>query len=323
MKRLLLASAALTILGAAPAFADSEGTWYVGGGGGGNWVNNTAPLTTGGDTLDTEFETGWALTGDIGYRWWDSGFRVALELGYRSNDIESIFEAPNGGVPTTDTDIDGDVRQFSAIINMLFDFPIGEDAVFTLGAGIGGASADFDAVDQSTGDVLIEDADDGFQLAYQGIAGLALGVSDHVELFAEYRYMANHKHDVITYPPPNSPLLTEADFDNHTATIGLRYFFDVPEEVVEPAPAPAPAPQTNFTIYFNKKGALSSEAHATLQEAADVHKGGAPTVTIEAQGGGPRAGDAVTRALVDLGVAEEKIAVQTHDNGDATITISQ
>jgi opacity protein-like surface antigen len=315
MKRILLASAALTMLGAGSALAQ-DGSWYVGAGVGANWVSDESVDTIFNNDLEFEFDTGWAVLGDVGYRWYDSNFRLAVELGYRSNDVETVDRAFGG----TMSPVSGDVTQFSAMVNMLFDFPLSEGAVLTLGGGIGAASADFEAT--GSGSDIIDDGDDGFQLAYQGIAGLAFEVSDNVELFAEYRYMANHAHDVTSWPPPNVPLDTEADFDNHTGTIGLRFFFGE-EAVAEPTPEPTPvAPQTNYTIYFNKKGALTADAQATIQEAADTSKGGAPVVTIEAQGGGPRAGDAVTRALVDLGIAEEKISVQTHDSGDATITIT-
>jgi OmpA-OmpF porin, OOP family len=307
MKKLLLASVALTILGAGNALAD-DGSWYIGAGVGANWADGdvSAPTAAPFSNFDLEFDTGWAIIGDVGYRWHDSGFRLAAEVGYRSNDVEEIVHG-------THTHPAGDeLGQFSLMVNMLFDFPIGDAAVLTLGGGLGGATAALDA-----GTTIVDDGD--FALAYQGIAGLAFSVSDDVELFGEYRYFANHKQDFESFGGFSSE---EGDFDNHTATIGLRFFFGE-EAAAEVTPEPTPVePQTNYTIYFNKKGALTADAQATIQEAADTSKGGAPVVTIEAQGGGPRAGDAVTRALVDLGIAEEKISVQTHDSGDATITIT-
>jgi OmpA-OmpF porin, OOP family len=307
MKRLLLASAALTILGAGNALAD-DGSWYIGAGVGGNWADGdvSAPTVAPFSNFDVEFDTGWAIMGDVGYRWYDSNFRLAAELAYRSNDIDSITHG-------THTHPAGeDLTQFSLMVNMLFDFPIGEGAVLTLGGGLGAATA---AIEAGT---TMTDGDEDLAFAYQGIAGLAFSVSDNVELFGEYRYFANHKQDVTVF----TSFAEEGDFDNHTATIGLRFFFGEEAEAVEPAPSAPVAPQTNFTIYFNKKGALTAEAHATITEAADVSKGGAPVVTIEAQGGGPRGGDAVARALEDLGIPAEKIAVENRDDGNSTITIT-
>jgi opacity protein-like surface antigen len=232
MKRLLLASAALTIMGAANALAD-DGSWYVGAGVGANWVNDESVDTAFGATVDAEFDTGWAVIGDVGYRWWDSNFRLALELGYRSNDADTI--AFSGGPPVAGAS--GELTQFSAMVNMLFDFPLGEDAVLTLGGGLGGATADYEA--GIAGVTFVADGDDGLQLAYQGIAGLAFSISDDVEIFGEYRYFANHAHDVVTFPG-GLPLDDEADFDNHTATVGLRFFFGE-EAAAEVTPEPTPA----------------------------------------------------------------------------------
>jgi hypothetical protein len=210
------------------------------------------------------------------------------------------------------------------MINMIFDVPLGEDLELSLGGGLGGVQVDASiAAPTSPGTSLLLDADD-YVFAYQAIAGLNIDVGERTELFAEYRYFAADKADLsgalVDSGVPFADIDGEADLENHSGLVGLRYFFG---EEPAPAPEPAPvAPMTNFTIYFNKKGALTSEAHATITEAADVSKGGAPVVTIEAVGGGPRGGDAVARALEDLGIPAEKIAVADHGDGNATITIT-
>jgi opacity protein-like surface antigen len=311
------------------AAAEPNDSWYVSAGIGANWlddVSGTIVGTAGGTTADfvAEFDTGWVVDGAVGYNW--DAFRLELELGYRSNDAGQVFADPPPPGPglSAQPGVGGDVSAFSQMLNLIFDIPLGDAAELSLGGGLGGAFIDVDIGGVTTGGSTLILTDDDYVFAYQALAGLSIDVGDHTEIFGEYRYFKADKVDVngeivgATLVSAN-----ELDFENHSALIGIRFYFGEEPEVIEETPPPPPAAITNFTIYFNKKGALSSEAHATLQEAADVHKGGAPTVTIEAQGGGPRAGDAVTRALVDLGVAEEKIAVQTHDNGDATITITQ
>lgn len=218
MKRTLLASVALFAITTTPATA--AGNWYIAGGIGANWVQDTNPFTFYGDTLDTEFDTGWILTGSLGYRWAE-GFRGELELGYRKNDVDSIFESPNGGFPFTHTNVSGEVTQFSLMANALYDIRLAEHCVLTVGGGIGIADDEFDA--SGSGSILIVDANDDWSFAYQAIAGAAYDVSPRTQIFIEYRYFVNDGHDVITYPPPNIPLIDEVDFENHSVSVGVRF----------------------------------------------------------------------------------------------------
>jgi opacity protein-like surface antigen len=314
LKSVLLASVVLVGL---PSLASAEpmDSWYVSVGGGINSLDDVDGVltSTGGATAPFElgFDTGWALNGAVGHGW--DVLRLEFELAYRQNDVE-FFNTP--AVTTS-----GDVTTFAQMLNLVFEVPLGDSVELSLGGGLGGALVDVDIIGTSGGDVATL-SDDDYVFAYQAIAGLSVDVGERTEIFAEYRYFVTEEAEISGAAPPDFFFTSDFDTENQTGLIGIRYFFGEEAAVVE-EPPPPPPPMTNFTIYFNKKGALSAEAHATLQEAADVHKGGAPTVTIAAQGGGPRAGDAVTRALVDLGVAEEKISVQTHDSGDATITITQ
>jgi opacity protein-like surface antigen len=317
IRSVLLTSAMLAAL---PVVASAEPTesWYVSVGFGANWMDDVEDIvlhSTGSATagpFDVGLDTGWAVDGAVGYKW--DMLRLEFELAYRANDTEELNDS--GTIEPSN----GEVTSFAQMLNVIFDIPIGETVGLSLGAGLGGALVDVGMTAGGAGTLVAND--DDYVFAYQGIAGLSLDVGERTQLFAEYRYFATSEA-TIRGVFVGTPFDTDdVETDNHTGLIGLRYYFSEPAPMAEPTPEPAPAPVTNYTIYFNKKGALSAEAHGTLAEAADTHKGGAPVVTIEAVGGGPRAGDAVTRALVDLGVAAEKIAVDSRGD-DATITITQ
>lgn len=331
-KQLLLASAAVVALGVSSASASDHDGWYLSIGAGANWVSGIDPLTRNGDTMDTEFEAGWALHGSVGYDFMDSPVRLEVEFAHRANDIEEIFESPNGGTPLTHDNILGDLTQSSAMLNLLFDINIGESADLTLGGGVGLARADIEA---RSGPILITDSDsDELSFAYQGIAGLGFDIGDQTQLFLEYRYFANHGQNVVTYPPPNLPLTDEGDFDNHTASVGLRFFFDEPEAPVEaaPAPAPAPAPVTSYTVYFDfNKSNLTADGQAAVAEAVEARKSSDGPITIEVQGDGDASMDAklaerraaaVKAAAVSLGAPADSVSIQTHEGGDATVTLN-
>jgi OmpA-OmpF porin, OOP family len=316
LKSVLLTSAVLACM---PALASAEPTdaWYVSVGAGANWLDDVDGIltSTGGatTTFDAGFDTGWAANGAVGYSW--DILRVEFELAYRSNDLEFFNTA--AVTPS------GDVSSFAQMLNVVFDVPLGDTVELSLGGGLGGALVDVGIAGSTAGGAAVLN-DDDYVFAYQAIAGLSIDVGERTEIFAEYRYFVTEEADIAGVSTPGPTFFTTGDFDteNQTGLIGLRYYFgEEAAPVSEPTPEPV-APMTNFTIYFNKKGALTSEAHATITEAADVSKGGAPVVTIEAVGGGPRGGDAVARALVDLGIPTEKINVENREDGNSTVTIT-
>jgi opacity protein-like surface antigen len=215
MKKVLLASVALVAIGAVtPAMAQDapRGSVYLGLAAGANWLGDTNPDTIFGDTLDTEFDTGWLLSGAVGYKW-PSGLRTELELAYRNNDADSVIEAGTTYV------VNGDVSQFSVLVNVLYDFSVAENLNLTLGGGIGGASAAVDIA--NTSDLLI-DADAEWGFAFQLIAGGSFEISPEADVFVEYRYLRNNA-TAVTYPPPNTPLQVDLDLESHGVVLGIRY----------------------------------------------------------------------------------------------------
>lgn len=218
MKQTLLATAAFVML-AAPASA-TAGDWYVSAGAGANWAQDTSPLTAGGDTLETEFDTGWIVAGAIGYRWLPN-FRGELETAYRENDVDSVFESPNAGGPFFHTNVGGDITQFSIMANALYDIAVDGNFNLTVGAGVGAAETDFNTT--LAGSPRILDADDDWSFAYQFIGGVSYAMSQNADLFVEYRYFASGDHEVVTYPL-GAPRVDEVDPDNHAVSAGVRFY---------------------------------------------------------------------------------------------------
>lgn len=279
LKSILAATAAIAVMGA-PAFAGQSQPqgWYIGAGAGGNWAQDLDTLTTfSSSTLEVETDEGWAVVGSVGKRF-DNSLRLELELGYRENDVDAVIY---GGIPQPV--IGGDVTQTSLMLNALFDIPITEKFGLSLGAGIGGAWVDLSAgtfVGPTFSTWLTED-DEGFYFAYQGIAEASYDITSQVELFASYRYHVVSDVDVITFPN-GIPLDGQTDIDNHTALIGLRYFF----APAAAAPAPEPEPvagcaQQTFLVFFDfNKANLTADAAGVVAEAATAYKAGCSVVLV-------------------------------------------
>lgn len=220
MRNALLASAAL-LAASMPAMADETlSGWYVGGSLGINWLQDTNPHTfISSDALNTGFDTGWALMANVGYRF-TGNVRAELELAYRDNDVNSIYEAPNGITPINHTHVGGDVTQFSFMANALYDVQLIQNWTVSFGGGIGVVEADVDA--SGSGIRLIRDAEDDWSFAWQLIGGFGYAVTPNTDAFVEYRYFANQDHDVVTYPN-GTPGRDSVDLNSHTVSLGFRY----------------------------------------------------------------------------------------------------
>jgi OmpA-OmpF porin, OOP family len=276
-KSLLLgAVASLALTGAANA-REING-WYVGIEGGGNWIDDVDwtgifdPDAAGANVPDADvfsFDAGWAALASVGYGF-GGNWRAELEAGYRSNE--------------TDQGLAADVSEWSAMVNVLYDFHLTPQATLSLGAGAG---ADFA---QLKVDAFAYDADD-WNLAYQGLAGIAYALSDNLDLTLTYRYLriSEPEFDGRTiFPGPGTIAFAFDDVVKHTATIGLRYAFGAAPasapmaEYAPPPPAPPAQVARQFIIFFGfNKCNITSEADGLLGQAADAAKQtGSASITI-------------------------------------------
>ncbi len=207
---------------ASTAFAQNypDANAYISLGGGASMPDSSSVNYTNGvgTTLNgkTSFDTGYILSGAVGYRWF-SGMRTEVEFNYRRSNVNAIAGASAAGRQ----------KVMGLMGNILFE--VGDIGGFRPyvggGAGVGwntwsnvqgGASLTFPA-----GTALYDDKRDP-ALQWQGIAGVSHAVSDSVEVFAEYRYIGlqNNKFASTTVGSASG----HSD-RSHNALAGVRFNF--------------------------------------------------------------------------------------------------
>jgi outer membrane protein OmpA-like peptidoglycan-associated protein len=335
LKRGLLAALALMALPmlalSSPAMAQSSSGYYVGAGGGLNLLRDS---DINGGSIDTsaDFDNGFGAVINGGYGY-GNGLRAEVELGYRSNDVDTV-----GGSNGT-----GDVSALSLMLNAYYDISTGTNWTPYVGVGIGGARLDVDGT-SPVGGSSIDDTDNVF--AYQGILGTAYRINDNLNLFADYRYFATQDGDFTTA----SGTSVDGEYRSHTIMVGLRWAFGQPKPMmkepepmkkVEPAPppppppppppapkkaepAPPPAPQVprSYLVFFDwDRSNLTAEALRIVRAASANAKAGNIT-RIEATGHADRSGpskynmglsmrraQSVLAEMVRQGVPKNQIAI--------------
>lgn len=225
IKRFIGVSAAVMM--ALPAIAQAgprEGI-YIGAGGGLNY-HQDADIEGTSLSGEAEFDLGGAVLGVVGYAF--GGPRVEYELSYRFNGTDNA-SVNNAGISPIVTSPDGGFHTLTSMVNFYYDIDIGSTITPYIGAGIGGAYAEYKTI----GDEIV--------FAYQGIVGASLDLGGNFEGFADYRYLGTTKVE--------GSLGRAADIENrnHTLMIGLRYHFgplyDRSESVAYTPPPAAPAPR--------------------------------------------------------------------------------
>jgi opacity protein-like surface antigen len=251
MKRILIAAGAACL--ALPGTAHASET-YIGVSGGVSWANDSAnagefdstvPATPdwgaipAGTSLgwDTEFSTGYALSGQVGIKF-DSGFRAELELAYSDNGVKThsglaaggtVIDnvdvavltrgAPSGANPTVGqviADDDGGVTTIGGYLNAYYDIKTWSSFAPYIGAGIGYRNVKVDY--QPSGVPVADDSDSG--LAWQLMAGASFVVSDKVDLFAQYTY--RDSFDRAEVPLDLVPATLGVESTQSLVTLGLR-----------------------------------------------------------------------------------------------------
>lgn len=166
-------------------------------------TDSTAP----GITINTEFDTGYALGAALGYDF--SKFRVEGEISYQKNDVNKI------GAQGVFFDATGDSVALSFLINGYYDFI--NSSAFTpyISAGLGFAQVEFNDLDiSSSGFSGSNDKDTVF--AYQVGIGVGYAVTEKVTIDVKYRYFGTEDSEYDT---------TEAEFASNNFLFGVRLNF--------------------------------------------------------------------------------------------------
>ncbi|MFM9865536.1 MAG: OmpA family protein [Micropepsaceae bacterium] len=300
-KGILLATVAgVSIVAASQSSAHQRG-WYVGVEAGVNWIDDTSVIFSrnggfsdvmiesessrsswwsGSSSGDLEFDTGWAGFATVGYGF-EKNWRIELELGYRDNDAtltknsfgycggdEELSIAARGYCGSRTRTYDGDMTEYTAMINVIYDVPLTEKLDLNIGLGAG---VDYVQLDLSrNGRTLTDESDTRF--AFQAIAGLTYKITKRLDLALTYRYLnVSEPEFQATYKT-----LELDDLEKHTVTVGLRYDLHEDEAPLAPPPPPPPLPPAGpqqFIIYFGfDKCNISPEADGVLNEAAAAAK---------------------------------------------------
>lgn len=198
------------------------------------------------DGTEFDLEDDLMYSGGLGYAF-SGGWRLEGELSQRKNEIEAFSQ---------------DVDATTLMLNAYYDFNRGGRFEPYVGLGVGYSNLD------------IELAGDEDALAWQALAGVAIGLTDRLDLDVGYRYF-------------NIP---EADFSgieveevHQAVTVGLRWQFQSsapppptytpppptpPTAPPPPPPAVATCPQSDFVVYFEwDRSNLNQAALETIDSA--------------------------------------------------------
>lgn len=180
LAKLMVGAAVFTVM-SAPAFAQevtSGDTYFKLSGGA--VVMDDLNGTSGGVPVEIEFDTGWTVSGTVGYNL-NPQLALEAELGYLTADFDS---GTAGGVSVS---IDGDYSTFLALANIVFHPLDGGGFDPYIGAGAGVAFAEIDI--NSIGGVAVNSSDSSEDLALQGTAGLDFDLGASSSIGAQYRYL--------------------------------------------------------------------------------------------------------------------------------------
>jgi outer membrane protein OmpA-like peptidoglycan-associated protein/outer membrane protein W len=215
------------------------------------------------------------------------------------------------------------VTSSALMANLYYDFNRG--GWFEPYIGIGAGVTDFDFSGSPTAA-----ADTAF--AWQALAGVAIGLTQQLDLDIGYRYLEADDVDFEEFGIGGQ----QFDYDYQAATIGLRYQFSgpAPAAAAPPADTPPPAPvatcpQSDFVVYFEwDRSALNSQAleviDSAVARARECNISSATLVGHTDTSGAPAYNVALSEsrasvvrdALVARGLAASLITTEAHGETD-------
>ncbi len=327
MKKSILAAAGLAVVLAAPSFAD-EG-FYITGGVGYGWTPD----------MDVESSAGFgnrsvlpSLSGEIqgegdarfmlgaGYET-ANNWRVQVDVMDRFNDTGAVG---NGLFAS-------DLQNVALMVSGIRDFDFGSFVAPYAGLGLGYSQTDasiqfFDGSDAQG---------DGNGIAFQGLLGLTLDLSDRISADAGYRYFYGPEVDFIS---STGNVGSIDNYQSHDLLVGLRFSFGAAPAPVAPPPVertPAPAPTCSdvpFVVYFEfDQSTLTDQARQVIarasQQAAECD-----ITRVEIEGHTDRSGSQAYNArlserrarvvrdeLIRLGVAASLISIEARGESEPAV----
>lgn len=226
-KRALLASSAFLLVGTGTASADGLYANVFGGVNFQNDVGGNQATTTTATSYAADVEPGFVIGGTIGtdLNQYVQGLRIEGEVSWRDNDANGRFSQVTFFAGTTSGILESSQSTFALLVNLWYDFDIGEGVKPYVGGGIGWGRSEAEGVFYrtfpSTGTAFIYDAD-GSGFVWQLGAGLRYPIADDMKLGLGYRYFRGPDIDNNVFVGKNS-LPLEFERDNHSVTLDLTF----------------------------------------------------------------------------------------------------
>lgn len=132
------------------------------------------------DVNDFSFDTGWSVTGAFGVNL-GHGLSVELESGYMTADVEGFEDETEFEFGS----LVGDVTVVPVLANVKYTGPVTSLFNFYVGAGLGAIYSE-----TSVGIGPFNANDDGWDFAFQGIAGISIPMSETLSFDLGYRFLA-------------------------------------------------------------------------------------------------------------------------------------
>jgi len=323
-KKYILAAAVISL----PMMAQAQNVSgpYLGLGLGGNFLNGTDVTgTVAGSSIgqgnSADFK--WGYAGILSLGWgFGNGLRAEIEGNYRQNDVSSVTRQNASVAGAT-----GTVTNYGVMANMLYDI--------NLGGALGGITP---YVGLGAGYVWTQTSDVGStrvgETAYEGdhgdyagqaIVGLSLPIDavPGLALTAEYRFMMTAGNEINKSREAGTSTSTaklEADNQNHSILVGLRYAFNAAPTPVAAA-APVVAARTYLVFFDWNKADLTDRAKQIIGEAASARGTGVTRIEVNGytdrsgadqynQGLSVRRANAVAAELLRRGVPRNEIVTR-------------
>jgi OmpA-OmpF porin, OOP family len=323
LRSTLLAATALALASTASA----ANGWYMSLGAGWNWLEDSDySVGPGGSTYigGAEFDSGYIIAGAVGYDW--GRWRAELEVAYRDNDIDCTTQT--GSLCSLQPQNDG-VWEFSQMVNVLYDIPLGGRFSASVGAGVGGVLvvADQALINWANSQPELDD----YVVAGQLIAQVGYDLSDRWQIYADYRYLL--ADDPASFSP-QAAAPVEWEKSDHSVLIGMR--FDLQADRA-PAPPKAPPPvqpkaPKQFIVFFgfNKSNLTEEAARVVADAAAAAKEYGSASIMVVGHTdtvGSPRYNDALSMrrsAAVKEGLIANGIpgsAISTAGRGESELMV--
>jgi OmpA-OmpF porin, OOP family len=255
-------------------------------------INQTEESGTSRDSVTTKAGFARGATGSVavGYGL-GNGFRGEVEAAIRQSTVNSLnnrrvdqVDDGLGGTEPADRDPGpgGRVRTLSLMGNVIYDVPTSIGVTPFVGAGIGGARIEA----RSLGPDVRNAVASGSKIvpAYQGLAGVNVGVSDNVSVGVTYRYFATDKASITS----DAGTPTKFAIRDHSVMAGLTWSFNA-------QPTSAPNAMANVAVVPSANQPQQQAMTAPTPQLASPAFGNQPQVAAvtpaaaAAAGAGPRA----------------------------------